>query len=50
MNVANDDLNDLVVAARSGDRAAFDELVRRTHAATYTLALRLTLNEEDAAT
>ena len=32
MNVANDDLNDLVVAARSGDRAAFDELVRRTHA------------------
>ncbi len=48
MNVANDDLNELVVAARSGDRAAFDELVRRTHAATYTLALRLTLNEEDA--
>jgi RNA polymerase sigma-70 factor (ECF subfamily) len=48
MNVANDDLNELVAAARSGDRAAFDELVRRTHPATYTLALRLTMNEEDA--
>lgn len=39
---------DLVVAARGGDRKAFEELVRRTHADTYTLAYRLTGNEEDA--
>src|SRR5438445_4167241 len=38
----------LVAAAREGDRAAFDELVRRTFVETYTLALRLTANEEDA--
>src|ERR1700704_7163621 len=38
----------LVDAARRGDRAAFDELVRRTYVDTYTLALRLTANEEDA--
>jgi RNA polymerase sigma-70 factor (ECF subfamily) len=43
-----DELAALAGAARDGDRAAFDELVRRTHAGTYTLALRLTLNEEDA--
>jgi RNA polymerase sigma-70 factor (ECF subfamily) len=43
-----DQLAALAVAARDGDRAAFDELVRRTHAGTYTLALRLTMNEEDA--
>ena len=39
---------DLVVAARDGDREAFDEIVRATYADTYTLALRLTGNEEDA--
>jgi len=39
---------DLVAAAKGGDRAAFDELVRSTHAETYTLARRLTRNEEDA--
>jgi RNA polymerase sigma-70 factor (ECF subfamily) len=39
---------DLVAAAKEGDRAAFDELVRATHAETYTLARRLTRNEEDA--
>jgi RNA polymerase sigma-70 factor (ECF subfamily) len=39
---------DLIVAARRGDREAFEELVRRTHADTYTLAYRLTGNEEDA--
>ena len=39
---------DLVVAAREGDHAAFEELVRLTHADTYTLAFRLTGNEEDA--
>jgi RNA polymerase sigma-70 factor (ECF subfamily) len=39
---------DLVIAARDGDREAFDEIVRITHAETYTLAFRLTGNEEDA--
>ena len=43
-----DALAALAAAARDGDRAAFEELVRRTHAGTYTLALRLTMNEEDA--
>lgn len=43
-----DDLAPLVSAARDGDRGAFEELVNRTHARTYTLALRLTANEEDA--
>lgn len=39
---------ELVAAAKAGDRAAFDELVRLTYADTYTLAHRLTGNEEDA--
>jgi RNA polymerase sigma-70 factor, ECF subfamily len=39
---------DLITAARGGDREAFDELVRITYADTYTLAYRLTGNEEDA--
>jgi RNA polymerase sigma-70 factor, ECF subfamily len=43
-----DELADLVAAAKGGDRAAFDELVRRTSTATYTLAYRLVGNEEDA--
>ena len=38
----------LVARAREGDREAFDELVRLTHADTYTLAYRLVGNEEDA--
>ncbi len=38
----------LVAAAKDGDREAFDELVRLTHADAYTLAYRLTGNEEDA--
>jgi RNA polymerase sigma-70 factor (ECF subfamily) len=42
------DVADLVAAAKHGDREAFDELVRLTHADTYTLAYRLTGNEEDA--
>ena len=42
------DVAELVAAARDGDREAFDELVRVTYADTYTLALRLTGNEEDA--
>jgi RNA polymerase sigma-70 factor, ECF subfamily len=39
---------DLVASAKEGDREAFDELVRVTYAETYTLAYRLTGNEEDA--
>src|SRR5207253_2847465 len=42
------ELADLVTAAKAGDRAAFDELVRATYADAYTLAYRLTGNEEDA--
>jgi RNA polymerase sigma-70 factor (ECF subfamily) len=42
------DLGDLVEAAKAGDREAFDELVRATYADTYTLAYRLTGDEEDA--
>jgi RNA polymerase sigma-70 factor (ECF subfamily) len=45
---AADELASLVEAARQGSRAAFDELVRRTYVDTYTLAVRLTGNEEDA--
>jgi len=43
-----DDLTPLVVAARTGDRAAYDELVRRTWSDTYALAHRLTGDREDA--
>ena len=39
---------DLIAAAQAGDRGAFDDLVRTTYADTYTLAYRLTGNEEDA--
>src|SRR4051794_39363149 len=42
------DLTDLVAAARDGDQQAFEELVRATYAETYTLAYRLTGDEEDA--
>jgi RNA polymerase sigma-70 factor (ECF subfamily) len=42
------ELERLAAAAREGDRGAFDELVRRTYVDTYTLAVRLTANEEDA--
>jgi RNA polymerase sigma-70 factor, ECF subfamily len=44
----SDDLAALVAAARSGDRSAFDDVVRATYAEAYTLAYRLTGNEEDA--
>jgi RNA polymerase sigma-70 factor, ECF subfamily len=43
-----DELVHLAGAARAGDRSAFDELVRRTYVDTYTLAVRLTADEEDA--
>ncbi|HUR18971.1 MAG TPA: sigma-70 family RNA polymerase sigma factor [Acidimicrobiales bacterium] len=42
------ELADLVTAAKAGDQSAFEELVRVTHAAAYTLAFRMTGNEEDA--
>lgn len=42
------DLDQLTDAARGGDHEAFDELVRRTHADTFTLARRLVSDEEDA--
>jgi RNA polymerase sigma-70 factor (ECF subfamily) len=42
------EVTELVTRAKAGDRAAFDELVKATYAETYTLALRLTTNEEDA--
>src|SRR6266545_4363404 len=44
----DEEIERLVAAAREGDREAFDELVRRTYVDTYTLAIRLTANEEDA--
>jgi RNA polymerase sigma-70 factor (ECF subfamily) len=43
-----DELAGLVEAARGGDQTAFEALVRATTADTYTLAFRLTGNEEDA--
>ena len=42
------DVSALVTAAKAGDAAAYRELVRATYADTYTLAYRLTGNEEDA--
>jgi RNA polymerase sigma-70 factor (ECF subfamily) len=44
----SDDWVELVAAAKAGDRMAFEEIVRATYLDTYTLALRLTANEEDA--
>src|SRR6476619_5026829 len=41
------DESELISAAKAGDRRAFDELVRRTFVDTFTLARRLTGNEED---
>ena len=38
----------LVEAAKAGERDAFDQLVKATYAEVYTLAFRLTGNEEDA--
>src|SRR5688500_12069653 len=42
------ELADLVAAAKTGDREAFDQLVKATYMEAYTLAFRLTGNEEDA--
>ncbi len=48
MSLEPADLVDLVAAAKAGDRQAFEELVKATCTDTYTLAYRLTGNEEDA--
>jgi RNA polymerase sigma-70 factor, ECF subfamily len=45
---ASDDVATLVAAAKSGDRDAFDALVSQTYLETYSLAYRLTGDEEDA--
>ena len=42
------DVTELVAAARDGDKDAFDVLVRATYAESYTLAYRLTGNDDDA--
>ena len=42
------DATELVARAKSGERSAFDDLVRETYADTYALAFRLTGNEDDA--
>ncbi|MEX2658900.1 MAG: sigma-70 family RNA polymerase sigma factor [Acidimicrobiales bacterium] len=44
----DEELTQLVSAAREGDRLAFEQLVRATAAETYSLAHRLVGNEEDA--
>ncbi len=41
-------LEELVVKARQGDHASFEELVRMTYVDAYNLAYRLTGDEEDA--
>ena len=46
--VRTKDLPELVLDARDGDPGAFDEIVRRTYADTFSLAHRLTGNAEDA--
>src|SRR3954470_11860224 len=42
------DESELIQAAQHGDRESCDELVRRTYVDLFTLAVRLTGNEEDA--
>ncbi len=44
----DDELSDLVKAAREGDESAFRKLVEATYRDMYTLAIRLTGDEEDA--
>jgi len=46
--LSQNEMGTLVAEARDGDRSAFDALVRRTWADTYSLAFRLTGNAEDA--
>ena len=42
-------IDDAVAAARGGDDAAFERLVRETYAGVFTLAARITGNRDDAA-
>ncbi len=42
------DIDSLIEDAQGGDHRAFEEIVRRTYSETYTLAFRLTGDEEDA--
>lgn len=42
------ELDSLVLEAQAGDRQSFDRIVELTYADTYTLALRLTGNADDA--
>ena len=46
--MVSNDIDELIIEAKDGDHRAFEELVRRTYADTYTLAFRLTGDEEDA--
>lgn len=46
--MVSSEIDDLVGDAQDGDHRAFEELVRRTYHDSYTLALRLTGDEEDA--
>lgn len=43
-----EEMQALIEAAKEGDRSAFDEIVRRTYRDVYSLAVRLTGDEEDA--
>ncbi len=43
-----EDLAEKVAAAQDGDEKAFADLVRATYQSTYSLALRLTGNDQDA--
>ena len=47
-NIRANDTDELVARAKSGERQAFDELVRLTHGDAFGLAIRLTGNEQDA--
>ena len=42
-------VDDAVAAARGGDKAAFERLVRETYSGVFTLAARITGNRDDAA-
>ena len=46
--VVPSDEAELVAAAKAGDLGAFEQLIKRTYTDVYTLAYRLTGNEEDA--
>ena len=46
--LVQDELASLVAAAQQGDESAFERLVQATYVHTYTLAVRLTGNSEDA--